>query len=148
MWNEWPEAERMYLLKGVTAAVFAVVAGMGFWMSPLSPASIDRTAAQAARGDVAGAIESYIDQSDSWASRTRRGESLWRAAVLTHVSLDKPEESERMLEQLIERFPDHARVVDAHARIALIHRHHNGDPVRAGVRWKDDGIPSAGESAK
>lgn len=135
MWNDWPKAERTYLLNGVAAAVVAVVASMGFWMSPLSPASIDRTAAQAARGDVVGAIESYTDQSDSWASRTRRGEALWRAAVLTHVSLDKPEESERMLEQLIERFPDHPRVVDAHARIALIHRHHNGDPVRAGVRW-------------
>ncbi len=125
----------MYLLKGVAAAAFAVAAGIGFWMSPLSPASIDRTAAQAARGDVAGAVASYTDQSNSWASRARRGEALWRAAVLTHVSLDKPEDSERMLEQLIERFPDHPRVVDAHARIALIHRHHNGDPVRAGVRW-------------
>jgi len=135
MWNDLPKSERLYVLRGVTVALSIVICAVVFWRSPMSPASIDRTAAQAARGDVDGAIASYLDQAESWASSARRGESLWRAAVLTHVAQDRPVESEAMLERLIEQFPEHARVVDAHARIALIHRHHNGDPVRAGVRW-------------
>ncbi len=150
MWKELPAAERRYLLKGVFTAAVVVVAWMGFWMSPMSPAAIDRTAAQAARGDAEGAIASYLDQSNSWAGQYTRGEALWRAAVLTHISLSRPVEAVDLLEQLIEAFPDHGRVVDAHARIALIHRHENGDPVRAGVRWVaaasiDPAHPDAGQ---
>lgn len=135
MWKQFPESERVYLLKGVVAAALIVVAWMGYWMSPMSPAAVDRTAAQAARGDAHGAVLSYLEQADSWSSQSSRGEALWRAAVLTHVSLANPEQAVDHLERLIEEFGEHPRVVDAHARIALIHRHHNGDPVRAGVRW-------------
>ena len=39
------------------------------------------------------------------------------------------------LETLIEAYPEHPRVVEAHARMGMIHRHHHGDPVRAGMRW-------------
>ncbi len=150
MWNDLPKAERLYLLKGVLAATVMVFAGIAFWMSPMSPAAIDRTAAQAARGDVEGAVSSYLAQADSWSSQRARGEALWRASVLTHVSLSRPTEAADMLEQLIEQYPEHPRVVDAHARIALIQRHHNGDPVRAGVRWVaaasiDPSHPDAGQ---
>ena len=101
----------------------------------MSPAALDRTAAQAAAGDVDGAVSAYIDQANGLNSVERRGEALWRASVLTHVALSSPQHAVDLLEELIERFPEHPRVVDAHARIALIQRHHDGDAVRAGMRW-------------
>jgi len=135
MWIDLPENERRYLLKGVGAAVVVVCAWIAFWLSPVSPAALDRTAARAARGDIEGAVSAYLKQSDSWATEFSRGESLWRAAVLVHVSQSDPERSIDLLEDLIEGFPGHPRLVDAHARIAMIHRHHDDDPVRAGMRW-------------
>ena len=102
---------------------------------PLSPAHLDRTAARAASGDVNGAVKDYLSQADSIASSQSRGEALWRAAVLTHVAKSEPQTAVSMLERLIEIFPEHPRVVDAHARIAMIERHHDGDAIRAGMRW-------------
>ena len=149
MWMDLPKTEQQYLLRGIGLALAAVMLCVAFWTSALSPAALDRTAAQAASGDVAGAVDSYLEQADSIASASARGEALWRASVLTHVSLSEPQGAVQLLEQLIERIPEHPRVVDAHARIAMIQRHHDGDPIRAGVRWVaaasvDPGHPEAG----
>ncbi len=149
MWAELPESERRYLLRGVASACLIVGAWLMFWMSPISPAALDRTAAKAAAGDAQGAVESYLAQADSIGRDVPRGEALWRAAVISHVSLDQPEQAVVLLEQLIERYPNHPRVVEAHARMGMIHRHHHGDPVRAGIRWVaaasvDPGHPDAG----
>ena len=130
-----PKTERMFLLHGAGTALAAVVVGVVFWTSSLSPVAAHRTAVQAVRGDVEGAVAAYIDQADSFSSVQRRGEALWRAAVLSHVSLSDTASTVDLLEQLIERFPEHPRAVDAHARIAMIQRHHDGDPIRAGMRW-------------
>jgi tetratricopeptide (TPR) repeat protein len=135
MWVELPEAERRYLLRGIVTAMVVVGAWVVFWVSPISPAALDRTAARAAAGDAEGAVEAYLEQAASYGRVASRAESLWRAAVITHVTLDQPERAAELLETLIERYPDHKRVVDAHARMGLIHRHHNGDPIRAGLRW-------------
>jgi tetratricopeptide (TPR) repeat protein len=135
MWIDLPKLEQRFLLQGVGGALATVVVCVAFWTSSLSPAALDRTAARAARGDVQGAVSAYLDQSDALVSVQRRGEAMWRASVLTHVSLTDPQGAVVLLERLIENFPDHARVVDAHARIAMIQRHHDGDPIRAGVRW-------------
>jgi tetratricopeptide (TPR) repeat protein len=135
MWAELPEAERRYLLRGIVTAMAVVGAWVVFWVSPISPAALDRTAARAASGDAEGAVEAYLEQAESYGRVASRAESLWRAAVITHVTLDQPERAAELLETLIERYPDHKRVVDAHARMGLIHRHHNGDPIRAGLRW-------------
>jgi tetratricopeptide (TPR) repeat protein len=135
MWAELPKSERQYLLRGVATAVAVVVVLVSFWMSPISPVALDRTAARAAAGDAEGAVEAYIEQANSYGRVAFRAEALWRAAVITHVTLDQPKRAADLLETLIERYPDHDRVVDAHARMGLIHRHHNGDPIRAGLRW-------------
>jgi len=135
MWKDLPKTERQYLLRGVGTALALVLACSAFWSSSMSPAALDRTAAQAAAGDVDGAVDSYLAQADGLNSVERRGEALWRASVLTHVALSEPQSAVDLLEQLIERFPEHSRVVDAHARIAMIQRHHDGDAVRAGMRW-------------
>ena len=135
MWKELPKTEQQYLLRGVGTALTLVLAFATFWSSSMSPAALDRTAAQAAAGDVKGAVESYLAQSEDLSSVDRRAEALWRASVLTHVALATPHRAVVLLEDLIERFPDHTRVVDAHARIAMIQRHHDGDAVRAGMRW-------------
>ena len=135
MWADLPKTERDYLLRGVVSAAAIVLSVTLFWCSPLSPAHLDRTAAKAAAGDVNGAVKDYLSQADSIASSKSRGEAMWRAAVLTHVAKAEPQTAVDMLERLIERFPEHARVVDAHARIAMIQRHHDGDAIRAGVRW-------------
>ena len=135
MWEDLPKNEQQYLLRGVGTALVLVLACVSFWSSPMSPAALDRTAAQAAAGDVDGAVSAYIDQANGLNSVERRGEALWRASVLTHVALSSPQHAVDLLEELIERFPEHPRVVDAHARIALIQRHHDGDAVRAGMRW-------------
>jgi len=135
MWAELPKAERLYLLRGIAAAFAVVGALVVFWMSPVSPIALDRTASQAAAGDAEGAVQAYLDQADSYGRVASRAEALWRAAVITHVTLDEPVRAAELLETLIERHPDHERVVDAHARMGLIHRHHNGDPIRAGMRW-------------
>ena len=87
------------------------------------------------QGDVNGAVKDYLSQADSIASSKSRGEALWRAAVLTHVAKSEPQTAVSMLERLIENFPEHPRIVDAHARIAMIERHHDGDAIRAGMRW-------------
>ncbi len=149
MWVELPESERRYLLRGVATAVGVVAAWLFFWMSPMSPAALDRTAVQAAAGDAKGAVESYLTQADSVGRDASKGEALWRAAVISHVSLDQPEQAVYLLEELIARYPTHPRVVEAHARMGMIHRHHHGDPVRAGIRWVaaasvDQGHPEAG----
>jgi len=123
------------LLQGVTMALATVCVCVGFWTSALSPAALDRTAVRAAGGDVEGAVAAYVNQADAWVSTERRAEALWRAAVLSDVSLSDPIATVNLLEQLIERCPEHGRVVDAHARIAAIQRHHDGDPIRAGMRW-------------
>ena len=135
MWEDLPKNEQQYLLRGVGTALVLVLACVSFWSSPMSPAALDRTAAQAAARDVDGAVSAYIDQANGLNSVERRGEALWRASVLTHVALSSPQHAVDLLEELIERFPEHPRVVDAHARIALIQRHHDGDAVRAGMRW-------------
>ena len=135
MWSSMQNAEQRYLLSGFGVALVVVAGIVLLWMSPMSPAALDHTAAQAAKGDTRGAVASYLKQSNSWASDERKGESLWRAAVLTHISLSDTHAAAVLLEQLIERYPDHPRVVDAHARMALIHRQEDGDPVRAGMRW-------------
>ena len=149
MWAELPESERRYLLRGVASACAIVGMWLAFWLSPLSPAALDRTAVQAAAGDAEGAVESYLLQADSLGRDMSKGEALWRAAVISHVSMDRPEQAVHLLEQLIERYPTHPRVVEAHARMGMIHRHHHGDPVRAGIRWVaaasvDPGHPDAG----
>jgi len=135
MWAELPEAERRYLLRGVMTAMAVVVAWIVFWVSPISPVALDRTAARAAAGDAEGAVAAYLDQANAYGRTSSRGEALWRAAVITHVTLEQPERAADLLETLIERYPEHKRVVDAHARMGLIHRHHDGDPIRAGMRW-------------
>ncbi len=149
MWAELPESERRYLLRGAASACTIVGAWLLFWMSPLSPAALDRTAVQAAAGDAKGAVESYLAQAESVGRDVSKGEALWRAAVISHVSLDQPEQAVHLLEALIERYPNHPRVVEAHARMGMIHRHHHDDPVRAGIRWVaaasvDPGHPDAG----
>ena len=139
MWADLPKTERDYLLRGAVSAAAIVLGVVLFWSSPLSPAHLDRTAARAASGDVNGAVKDYLSQADSIASRQSRGEALWRAAVLTHVAKSEPQTAVSMLERLIEIFPEHPRVVDAHARIAMIERHHDGDAIRAakglGQHW-------------
>ena len=135
MWSDLPKTEQSYLLRGVGVALAIVLGFSAFWSSSMSPAALDRTAAQAAAGDVDGAVDAYLTQANGLSSVDRRGEALWRASVLTHVALSAPDDAVGLLEQLIERFPDHPRVVDAHARIAMIQRHHDGDAVRAGMRW-------------
>jgi len=123
------------LLRGLCGSVVTVVAAVLFWTSALSPAHLDRTAAKAAAGDVHGAVQDYLSQANSYATVRARGEALWRAAVLTHVAKAEPQTAVDLLEQLIERHPSHPRAVDAHARIAMIQRHHFGDAIRAGTRW-------------
>jgi len=135
MWAELPESERRYLLRGVGSAIAIVGAWLLFWMSPLSPGALDRTAVQAAAGDADGAVEAYLAQADSFGRDASKGEALWRAAVISHVSLNRPDQAAGLLERLIEKYPSHPRVVEAHARMGMIHRHHHGDPVRAGIRW-------------
>ena len=149
MWAGLPEAERRYLLTGIGTTIFTVVAVVGLWLSPLSPAHLDRTASQAASGDVPGAYDAYLDLANGWGPTERRGEALWRAAVMAHVSLNDVDASVHHLETLIEIFPEHARVSDAHARIGMVHRDHHGDPIRAGMRWVaaasvSPGHPNAG----
>ena len=149
MWAELPESERRYILRGIVSAFVCVGAWLMFWTSPLSPGALDRTAVKAAAGDAQGAVESYLAQADSIGRDASKGEALWRAAVISHVSLNQPEQAVVLLEQLIERYPNHPRVVEAHARMGMIHRHHHGDPVRAGIRWVaaasvDPGHPDAG----
>ena len=135
MWAELPESERRYILRGVASACAIVGTWLLFWMSSISPAALDRTAVQAAAGDANGAVESYMAQAESIGRDSSKGEALWRAAVISHVSLNQAEQAVRLLERLIERYPNHPRVVEAHARMGMIHRHHHGDPVRAGIRW-------------
>ena len=134
MWEGLSKSERRYLWNGVGSAVAIVAAVVGLWASPLSPVWMDSGAVKAGDGDPAAALEAYLDQSD-WGPASRRGESLWRAAVLADVHLDQPGRSMALLEQLIETLPEHERVADAHARVAQIHRLHHQDPVRAGTRW-------------
>jgi tetratricopeptide (TPR) repeat protein len=135
MWGLLPEQERRYLVTGVLTTAATIVAAVVLWASPLSPVSLDRTAAVAASGDEAEAVSEYLDLAYGWGPSARRGEALWRAAVLTHVGLGEVEHSAEMLEDLVVRFPSHRRVADAHARMGMIHREHHGDPVRAGMRW-------------
>ena len=135
MWAELQDSERHYVLRGVGSALALVCAWVVFWTSSVSPVALDRTAARAAAGDAEGAVAAYIEQAESYGRVSSKGEALWRAAVITHVSLNRPNESAGYLEALIESYPDHPRVVDAHARMGLIHRHHHGDPIRAGMRW-------------
>jgi tetratricopeptide (TPR) repeat protein len=135
MWVELQDSEQRYLLRGVGSAVGLVCAWMLFWTSSISPVALDQTAARAAAGDAEGAVEAYLAQANSIGRDSTKGEALWRAAVITHVSLNRPDEAADHLETLIEHHPDHPRIVDAHARMGLIHRHHHGDPIRAGMRW-------------
>jgi hypothetical protein len=134
MWKGLSVRERRYLWNGAGSA-FAIVIGLvGLWASPLSPIWMDSGAVKAGDGDPEAALQAYVDQAD-WGPDTRRGESLWRAAVLADVHLDQPGRCMAILEQLIEAIPEHARVADAHARVAQIHRLHHQDPVRAATRW-------------
>ena len=135
MWAELPDSERRYILRGVGAAMALVCAWLFFWMSPMSPGALDRTASRAAAGDASGAVEAYLSQADAYGRSASKGEALWRAAVITHVTLNQPESAVELLETLIVRYPNHQRVVEAHARMGMIHRHHHGDPIRAGMRW-------------
>ena len=135
MWAELQDSEQHYVLRGVGSALAVVGIVVVFWTSSISPVALDRTAAKAASGDAHGAVEAYLTQADSYGRISSKGEALWRAAVITHVSLNRPDEAAGHLERLIEAYPEHPRVVEAHARMGMIHRHHHGDPVRAGMRW-------------
>ena len=135
MWAEIPESERRYLLRGVGSAMALLGAWLVFWLSPISPAALDRTASRAAAGDASGAVEAYLAQANSFGRSSSKGEALWRAAVIAHVTLNRPQQTVSLLERLIETYPNHPRVVEAHARMGMIHRHHHGDPIRAGMRW-------------
>ena len=56
MWAELPEAERRYLLRGALTAMASVLLLVAFWVSPVSPVALDRTASKAASGDAEGAV--------------------------------------------------------------------------------------------
>ncbi len=135
MWEGLSIRERRYLWTGVGTALATVVALVGLWASPFSPVSLDNSALQAASGSPSDALEAYLEQADSWGSEHQRGEALWRAAVLSQVELADPDRAGEIIEDMITRFPSHARVPEAHARMAWIHSVHHKDPVQAGTRW-------------
>ena len=134
MWQGLSKSERRYLFQGAAGAFAIVFAMVGLWASPLSPIWMDSGAVKAGSGHSRAAMQVYLHQAD-WGPSSRRGESLWRAAVLADVNLNEPGRSMALLERLIEELPEHARVADAHARVAQIHRLHHQDLIRAATRW-------------
>ena len=93
MWAELQDSERHYVLRGVGSALAVVGAAVLFWTSSISPVALDRTAARAASGDAQGAVEAYLSKRIPTVEISSKGEALWRAAVIAHVSLNRPDEA-------------------------------------------------------
>ncbi|MCB9780430.1 MAG: tetratricopeptide repeat protein [Alphaproteobacteria bacterium] len=130
--------ELRFASRGALAVAVVGALAVGAWMSPWSPAAMDRAERLAARGDVDGAVAAWLDIADH-ASGGRAQDALWQAAWLASVDVQDPQRSVELLRRFASEYPDSDRAPQALARLGTLYQLYLQDPVRAAEAWAQAG---------
>jgi len=108
----------------------------------MSGGAMSRAAATVATGNVSDGVNKYLLVARNNFNDQRREESLWMAARLTLLELQRPDTSILLWREYIEKWPDSPRLGEAYANLATVYASYLEDHVRAAEYWERGAVIS------